>query len=385
MHDVDYRSRSLRPGSTRDAGAPFAISRLPEFVKTVLVTGGAGFIGSTLVRLLVADGRYRVVTVDKLTYAGHLESLAAVIDAPTHRFERADICDGEAMRRVFADNDPSAVVHLAAESHVDRSIDAPAPFIQTNIVGTGTLLDACARHWRGLSAERRGDFRFVHISTDEVYGSLGETGVFNEGAPYAPRSPYSASKAGADHLVRAWRHTYGLPTLVAHSSNNYGPFQFPDKLVPRMIQRALEGKSLPLYGDGRHVRDWLFVEDHARALQLLLEHGRVGASYHIGAGNERPNRAMLESICRAVDAQAPDAAIPDRRALITSAPDRPGHDFRYAMEAVRMREELGWSPRISLEDGLQHTVAWQLQHQQWIATVQGGRYGGERLGLTGAG
>jgi dTDP-glucose 4,6-dehydratase len=361
---------------------PVALSPCLKFVKTVLVTGGAGFIGSTLVRFLVAGGRYRVVTVDKLTYAGHLGSLAGVLDTPAHRFERADICDGEALALVFAEHDPSAVVHLAAESHVDRSIDAPAPFIQTNIAGTGSLLDACTRHWRGLAADRARDFRFVHVSTDEVFGSLGENGLFAEGAAYAPRSPYSASKAGADHLVRAWHHTYGLPTLVAHSSNNYGPFQFPDKFVPLMIQRALEGRSLPLYGDGRNVRDWLFVEDHARALQLLLERGQVGASYHVGAGNERSNRAMLESICRVVDAQVPNATIPDRRALIAPVPDRPGHDFRYAMDTTRMRVELGWAPRVSLEDGLQQTVGWQLQHQPWIAAVQGGRYDGERFGLT---
>ncbi len=350
-------------------------------MKTVLVTGGAGFIGSALVRLLVADGRYRVVTVDKLTYAGHRESLAEVMDAPTHRFEQVDICDADALRRVFAECDPAAVVHLAAESHVDRSIDTPAPFVRTNVVGTATLLEECTRHWRTLDNAQARDFRFVHVSTDEVFGALGETGVFHEDSPYAPRSPYSASKAGGDHLVRAWHHTYALPTLVAHSCNNYGAFQFPDKLVPRMIQRAIEGQSLPLYGDGRQVRDWLFVEDHARALQLLIERGRPGRSYHLAAGNERTNREMVEAICREVDRQAPHPTIGDRRTLITSVPDRPGHDFRYALDTARTREALGWAPRVTLDDGLQRTVAWQLQHQAWIAGVLHGRYDGARLGL----
>ncbi len=350
-------------------------------MKTVLVTGGAGFIGSALVRMLVAEGRHRVVTVDKLTYAGHLESLSEVMKAPTHRFARVDICDAAALRRVFEESDPSAVIHLAAESHVDRSIDAPAPFIETNVVGTGTLLAESLRYWRSLAPERARDFRFVHVSTDEVFGALGETGVFGEESAYAPRSPYAASKAGSDHLVRAWHHTYGLPTIVVHSSNNYGPFQFPDKLVPHMIQRAIEGRSLPVYGDGRHVRDWLHVEDHARALLMLLEGGILGGSYNVAGGNERTNREMVESICCAVDAQAPAPSITDRRALITSVPDRPGHDFRYALDTSRIRRELGWAPRVALDDGLHRTVAWQLQHQAWIAAVQAGRYDGERLGL----
>lgn len=331
--------------------------------------------------MLVARGEQRVVTVDKLTYAGDLESLAEVDGNPLHRFERLDICDAGALRTIFAEESPSAVVHLAAESHVDRSIDAPAPFISTNVVGTYTLLEESLRHWRSLSPERGGRFRFVHVSTDEVFGSLGETGRFAAHSPYGPRSPYAASKAAADHLVRAWHHTFGLPTIVTHASNNYGPFQFPDKLVPLTTQRAIEGAPLPLYGDGRHVRDWLYVDDHARALLAALAHGVVGESYLFGAECERTNREMVEAICALVDERLPRADMPDRRALITCVADRPGHDFRYAIDASAAHRALGWSPSVTFEEGLRRTVEWQLQHQAWITRVRDGRYDGRRLGV----
>lgn len=348
---------------------------------TVLVTGGAGFIGSAVVRLLVGGGTHRVVTVDKLTYAGDLEALAEVAGNPLHRFERIDVCDAAAMRAIIADVDPQAILHLAAESHVDRSIDAPAPFLTSNVLGTFTLLQESLRHWRSLPAERAAHFRFVQVSTDEVFGALGETGRFDGDSPYAPRSPYAASKAAADHLARAWHHTYGLPTIVTHSTNNYGPFQFPDKLVPLMTQRAIDGEALPLYGHGRHVRDWLYVDDHARALLAVASHGVAGASYHLGAECERPNREIAEAICRIVDALAPLTDIPDRRALITAVPDRPGHDYRYAIDPSAARRALGWAPQVTLDEGLRRTVEWQLAHQGWISRVQAGRYDGRRLGM----
>ena len=349
---------------------------------TLIVTGGAGFIGSALVRQLIADTAYDVVTVDALTYAGSLDALAAVIGNPRHRFLRADVNDAPEMQRLFAEARPAGVIHLAAESHVDRSIDAPAEFMRTNVMGTYALLQEALRYWRALPAAERERFRFVHVSTDEVFGSLGPTGAFVEESPYAPRSPYAASKAAADHLARAWHHTYGLPAIVTNCSNNYGPFQFPDKLIPATIQRALRGEPVAVYGDGLHVRDWLHVDDHARALRMVYERGQPGASYNIGAGAERANLDVARAICALVDALAPAAAAGrrDRQTLITFVPDRPGHDRRYAIDASRVRAELGWTPSRAFDAGLRDTVAWYLEHQHWCERVQAGVYRGERLG-----
>jgi len=350
-------------------------------VKTLLITGGAGFIGSALVRLLVRETGYAVVNVDKLTYAGNLESLAEVSESPRHRFERADICDAAALRALFARHEPAAVIHLAAESHVDRSLDAPAAFIQTNVVGTFTLLQESLRHWRRLADAARRQFRFVHVSTDEVFGSLGARGHFTEDTPYAPTSPYSASKAGSDHLVRAWFHSYGLPTITTNCSNNYGPYQFPEKLIPLVIQNALAGRPLPVYGRGENVRDWLYVDDHARALLLALERGAPGERYAVGGRNEWRNIDVVHAICALVDEMAPDPAIGDRRALVTFVADRPGHDQRYAIDPARIQRELGWEPRETFETGLRRTVAWYLANRRWTERVQSGAYRGERLGL----
>jgi dTDP-glucose 4,6-dehydratase len=350
-------------------------------VKTLLVTGGAGFIGSALVRMLVPDGAYRVVTVDKLTYAGNLESLADAFDAPNHRFVKADIVDGPAMREVFDEERPAGVIHLAAESHVDRSIDAPADFIHTNLVGTFTLLQESLRHVRRLPAADAAAFRFVHVSTDEVFGSLGPMGSFTERTPYAPRSPYAASKAGADHLARAWFHTYGLPTVATNCSNNYGPYQFPEKLIPLAIRKALHGQPIPIYGRGDNVRDWLYVDDHARALLAVLEHGVPGETYNIGGHGERRNLEMAEAICDLLDELSPHPTIRERRSLITFVADRPGHDLRYAIDAGKIERELHWRASETLESGLRKTVRWYIDNQSWCERVQAGAYRGERLGL----
>jgi dTDP-glucose 4,6-dehydratase len=350
-------------------------------VKTLLVTGGAGFIGSALVRMLVRATAHRVVVVDKLTYAGNLDSLVEVSDDPRFAFERVDICDGPRLRALFEQYLPDAVIHLAAESHVDRSIDGPAEFIQTNVVGTFTLLQETLRYWRGLSSEARGSFRLVHISTDEVFGSLGSTGSFTEETPYAPNSPYAASKAAADHLVRAWRHTYALPVVTTNCSNNYGPYQFPEKLIPLMIQNALAGRPLPIYGRGENVRDWLYVDDHVRALLMVMDSGTPGETYNIGGGTDRRNVDVVRAICDLVNELAPDPAIGDRNALIAFVADRPGHDLRYAIDASKIRRELGWEPRESFESGLRKTVEWYLANQRWCERVQSGAYRGERLGL----
>jgi dTDP-glucose 4,6-dehydratase len=350
-------------------------------VKTLLVTGGAGFIGSALVRMLVRGGSYAVVNVDKLTYAGNLDSLIEVSDNPHYAFEQVDIGDGPRVRALFEQYEPQAVIHLAAESHVDRSIDGPQEFIQTNVVGTFTLLQESLRHWRKLSGQAQRDFRFVHISTDEVFGSLGATGFFTEETPYSPNSPYSASKASSDHLVRAWHHTYGLPAVTTNCSNNYGPYQFPEKLIPLMIQNALTGKPLPVYGKGENVRDWLFVDDHARALIMAMESGVAGETYNVGGGNERRNIDVVGAICDLVNELAPHATIGDRRQLITYVTDRPGHDLRYAIDASKIERELGWRARESFETGLRKTVEWYLANQRWCERVQSGAYRGERLGL----
>ena len=350
---------------------------------TLLVTGGAGFIGSELVRHLLRETHHRVVNVDKLTYAGNLESLAPVLPNERYAFERVDISDAAEVARVFERHRPDAVLHLAAESHVDRSIDGSAPFIQTNIVGTYTLLEAARVYWRRLPRAARERFRFLHVSTDEVYGSLGPDGTFSEHTPYAPRSPYSASKASSDHLVRAWHATYGLPVLVTNCSNNYGPYQFPEKLIPLTILRGLRGDPLAVYGDGGNVRDWLFVSDHVRALLLVLEGGRIGETYNIGGNDERPSLDVVRAICRLLDELAPRGE--PHESLITFVQDRPGHDRRYAMDTTKVATELGWAPRATFEPGLRRTVRCYLDHAVWCARVTSGEYQLGRLGLAGVG
>jgi dTDP-glucose 4,6-dehydratase len=357
---------------------------MPEPDMTVLVTGGAGFIGSAVVRLLIAETGHRVVNLDKLTYAANPDALDAVAGHPRYRFERADICDAAALADIFARHDPDAVMHLAAETHVDRSIDGPAAFVQTNVVGTQILLDAALRHWRGMPAGRAARFRFHHVSTDEVFGSLGPTGLFTETTRYEPNSPYSASKAASDHLVRAWHGTYGLPVVLSNCSNNYGPFQFPEKLIPLTIVKALSGEALPVYGTGDNVRDWLHVEDHARALLDVLARGRVGESYNVGGRSERTNIEVVRSICAQLDEMAPCAAGRKHADLITFVADRPGHDKRYAMDASKIERELGWVPRETFESGLRGTVSWYLENRPWWERIRLSRYGGGRLGLAAA-
>ena len=349
----------------------------------ILVTGGAGFIGSAVVRHIIQNTPHTVVNVDKLTYAGNLESLAPVSHDPRHIFEKVDICDASEMARVFSEHRPDRVMHLAAESHVDRSIDGPAAFIQTNIVGTYVLLEAARAYWRELPDEQRNDFRFHHISTDEVYGDLeGPEDLFLETTPYAPSSPYSASKASSDHLVRAWRRTYGMPTLVTNCSNNYGPYHFPEKLIPLMILNALEGKPLPVYGKGDQVRDWLYVEDHARALYLVLMEGKVGETYNIGGHNEKRNIEVVRTICALLEELRPEkpAGVARYEDLITYVADRPGHDLRYAIDAGKIQRELGWAPQETFETGLRKTVQWYLDNSIWCQHVQDGSYQRERLG-----
>jgi dTDP-glucose 4,6-dehydratase len=350
----------------------------------ILITGGAGFIGSAVVRQYINDTDTTVINVDKLTYAGNLESLAGVADDPRYHFERVDICDAVAMQRLFKRYQPDAVMHLAAESHVDRSIDGPAQFIETNIVGTYTLLEAVRDYWQGLKGETKARFRFHHISTDEVYGSLGANGYFTEETPYQPNSPYSASKAASDHLTRAWHHTYGLPVVTTNCSNNYGPYHFPEKLIPLVIIKALRGESLPVYGKGDNIRDWLYVEDHARALRLVLEKGRVGETYNIGGHNERTNLEVVETICALLDELAPDARFAPRSSLISFVTDRPGHDKRYAIDAGKIARELGWKPQETFESGLRKTVQWYLENRGWWERVLSGAYRGERLGMSSA-
>ncbi|MDQ3996957.1 MAG: dTDP-glucose 4,6-dehydratase [Gemmatimonadota bacterium] len=350
-------------------------------MRTLLVTGGAGFIGSALVRKLIRETPYTVVNVDKLTYAGNLESVDEVSDDPRYRFERVDICDAARVRALFERHRPAGVIHLAAESHVDRSIDGPADFIQTNVVGTFTLLQEALRYWRALGADGAARFRVVQVSTDEVFGSLGDTGLFTEDTPYRPNSPYSASKAASDHLARAWFHTYGLPVVTTNCSNNYGPYQFPEKLIPLMIQNALAGKPLPVYGRGENVRDWLFVDDHAEALIAALERGQPGETYNVGGESERRNLDVVRAICALVDELAPNAAIGPRAALVKFVTDRPGHDLRYAIDTSKARRELGWAPSETFESGLRKTVEWYLANQTWCERVQSGAYRGERLGL----
>ena len=347
--------------------------------KTFLITGGAGFIGSAVVRELIQNSTHRVVNVDKLTYAGNLESLVNVETSERYAFVQADICDAPAMQQLFEQHQPDVVMHLAAESHVDRSIDGPAEFIQTNVVGTTVLLEAARSYWNSLEGERRDAFRFHHISTDEVYGDLeGTDDLFTETTPYAPSSPYSASKASSDHLVRAWQRTYGLPTLVTNCSNNYGPYHFPEKLIPLMILNALAGKPLPVYGDGQQIRDWLYVEDHARALIKVATEGEIGETYNIGGHNEKANLTVVETLCDLLQELVPQER--SYRELITFVTDRPGHDVRYAIDASKIERELGWAPEETFETGLRKTVQWYLANETWWKRVQDGSYQGQRLG-----
>jgi len=347
--------------------------------KRFLVTGGAGFVGSAFVRHAVAATDHHVLVVDKLTYAGNLDSLVPVKDHSRFRFVRADIADAAAMKAARADFQPDVILHLAAESHVDRSIDGPAAFVETNIVGTFILLQQALGYWHALPKGKADGFRFHHVSTDEVFGSLDALGHFNEGSPYRPNSPYSASKAASDHLVRAWHHTYGLPVLISNCSNNFGPCHFPEKLIPLIILNALEGRPLPVYGKGENVRDWLYVEDHARALLMIAERGGVGESYNVGANCERANIAVVRAICALMDELAPDAVGPRER-LITFVADRPGHDLRYAIDARKLREELGWAPQETFESGLRKTVEWYLTNRSWWERIRTQVYRGERLG-----
>jgi dTDP-glucose 4,6-dehydratase len=345
----------------------------------ILVTGGAGFIGSALVLHLVRNLGHEVVNVDALTYAANPRSLDPLAQDPRHRLVEADICDAPRLRALFAEAQPAAVIHLAAESHVDRSIAGSGAFIRTNVLGTHVLLEAARAHYERLSGDEKAGFRFLHVSTDEVYGSLGPDGHFVETTPYDPRSPYSASKAASDHLVAAWHHTYGLPTLISNCSNNYGPRQFPEKLVPLMILNAIEGEPLPLYGDGLNIRDWLHVEDHARALAAILARGRPGETYNVGARCERTNRAVLDRLCSILDRLRPERA-PHAR-LITPVPDRPGHDRRYAIDPAKIEAEIGWRAEVPFDEGLERTIRWYLDNEAWWRPLREGVYGGERLGL----
>jgi len=348
-------------------------------MKTLFVTGGAGFIGANFVLQAVADG-LRIVNLDKLTYAGNPDTLASLASSPLHVFVHGDIGDRELVSRLLREHRPDAIINFAAESHVDRSIDGPAEFVQTNVVGTLGLLECARDYWRSLEGDTRDAFRFLHVSTDEVYGSLGAEGKFTEQTAYAPNSPYSASKAASDHLVRAFQHTYGLPTLTTNCSNNYGPYQFPEKLIPLVIQKALAGEPLPVYGDGRNIRDWLFVGDHCSAIRRVLEAGRIGETYNVGGNAERENIAVVKTICALLDTHRPLANHRERESLITYVKDRPGHDRPYAIDSSKLQNELGWAPSQTFETGIAQTVNWYLAHQPWVQRVLDGSYRMERLG-----
>ncbi len=344
----------------------------------LLITGGAGFIGSAVVRRAVADG-HQVVNLDKLTYSANLENVASVATSSRYAFEQADICDGDAVKAIFANHKPDAVMHLAAESHNDRAIEGPLDFVRTNVMGTAVLLEAARAHWNALPDGKKESFRFHHVSTDEVFGALGEDGEFTEETPYDPNSPYSSSKAGADHLARAWARTYGMPVVLTNCSNNYGPYQFPEKLIPTVITRALEGKSIPVYGDGRQVRDWLHVDDHAEALLLVLQKGRLGETYCIGGDATKRNIEVIRMLCEHLDRMAP--ANTPHADKITFVTDRPGHDFRYAIDASKLESELGWKPRMPLLAGLEDTVRWYVDNRDWVEGIRQRGFQSERLGL----
>ena len=347
----------------------------------ILVTGGAGFIGSAVIRHIIQNTDHQILNIDKLTYAGNLESLADVSHRPNYSFSQIDICDAESLKKAFNSFKPNLVMHLAAESHVDRSIDGPAEFIATNIVGTYTLLEASRYYWQSLDDSKKAKFKFHHISTDEVYGDLeGTTDLFTESTPYAPSSPYSASKASSDHLVRAWHRTYGLPTVITNCSNNYGPYHFPEKLIPLVILNALDGKDLPIYGKGDQIRDWLYVEDHARALYKVVTEGKIGETYNIGGHNEKQNIEVVKTICQILDELQPQANAQPYENLITFVKDRPGHDMRYAIDASKIDNELNWTPQESFESGIRKTVQWYLDNLDWCRRVQDGSYQGQRLG-----
>jgi dTDP-glucose 4,6-dehydratase len=347
----------------------------------LIVTGGAGFIGSAYIRKVLAKTDWQIVNLDKLTYAASPGALEGAAETGRYRLAKTDICDRPGVEALIAVERPDAIVHLAAETHVDRSIDGAAGFIETNIAGTFTLLEAARRYCDGLPGGRRDTFRFHHVSTDEVFGSLGESGAFSEISPYAPNSPYSASKAASDHLVRAWHHTYGLPVVTSNCSNNYGPYQFPEKLIPLTIARAVQGQTLPVYGDGRNVRDWLHVEDHVDALRAVLEKGRVGETYNIGGDAESPNIDLVTTICGLLDGLLPDSPHRPHAGLIRFVPDRPGHDRRYAMDATKIRQELGWRPKHTLSTGLEQTVKWYLDHRAWCQSILDSKYDTTRMGL----
>lgn len=348
--------------------------------KTILITGGAGFIGSALVRHLIGQTNFQIINVDKLTYAGHLASLESVIDNPQHVFKEADIIDKQAMRAIFDAYKPDAIIHLAAESHVDRSIDGAAAFISTNIVGTHNLLEVSKEYYEDLGDDQRDQFRFLHVSTDEVYGELGETGLFSEETSYDPRSPYSASKASSDHLVRAWHHTYGFPVLITNCSNNYGPYQFPEKLIPVVILKALQGEEIPVYGDGKNVRDWLFVDDHVKGLLTVLKNGKTGETYNIGGHNEKQNIEVVKMICSVLDNLRPRDDNRSYSTQISFVKDRPGHDWRYAIDASKIQRKLGWTPNETFKSGMKKTIQWYLENVEWVEEVTDKNYGLERLG-----
>ena len=350
-------------------------------MKTFFVTGGAGFIGGNFILNLMKTGQAIVINYDKLTYAGNLDTLISIEENPHYTFKQGDICDRDRLKKLFARHTIDVVVHFAAESHVDRSIETPGDFVQTNVLGTYELLEIAHWYWRGLNKTRQDNFRFLHVSTDEVYGSLGETGLFTEETAYAPNSPYAASKASSDHLVRAYHKTFNLPVLTTNCSNNYGPYQFPEKLLPLMITKALSGKPLPVYGDGKQIRDWLYVEDHCRAILEVLENGTVGQVYNIGGHNEKTNLEVVQTLCNILDEMVADSPYRPHKSLITFVEDRPGHDRRYAIDAGKIKKELGWVPKESFETGLQKTVCWYLDNKTWTDRVLSGAYRGERLGL----
>ena len=346
----------------------------------ILVTGGAGFIGGEFIRQWISEEAAPVINLDKLTYAGNLESLESVSGNPHHHFVQGDIGDSECVRRLLTEHRPQAVINFAAESHVDRSIDGPAAFVETNVLGTFRLLEESRNYWQSLPESEKKLFRFLHVSTDEVYGSLGAEGQFTETTPYAPNSPYSASKASSDHFVRAYHHTYGFPTLTTNCSNNYGPFQFPEKLIPLMVLNCLHGKPLPLYGDGNQIRDWLYVGDHCRAVRAVLKHGRLGEVYNVGGDSEMNNKDVVHAICNTVDSLSPELPHSPSTSLITYVVDRPGHDRRYAINFQKLQNELGWCPTLNFQEGIAQTVRWYLEHPEWVANVVGGEYRNIRLG-----